>query len=241
LPFAGACRKTPLLRHLFQEPPMADFAAARRMMVDGQIRTADVTDPRIIAAFLAVPRERFVAPSMSALAYLDFDAPAADGPSGRRLLKPMVLAKMIQAAQIGEDERVLIVGCASGYPVAIVSPLAGSVVGLEEEPALAARASDNAAALTLPNIEIVRGPLAAGWPAGGPYDVILAAGCIEILPDTLTRQLRDGGRLVCVRGGSPAPKATIYRADDGNISGRPIFDATAPMLPGFSAAPAFVF
>lgn len=220
---------------------MADFAAARRMMVDGQIRTADVTDPRIIDAFLDVPRERFVAPSMSALAYLDFDIPAADGPAARRLLKPMVLAKMIQAAQIGQDERVLIVGCASGYPAAIVSPLAGSVVGLEEDPALAARAADNAAALTLSNVEIVRGPLVAGWPAEAPYSVILVAGCVEVLPDALTRQLRDGGRLVCVRGDGPASKATIYHAADGNISGRPIFDATAPMLPGFAAARSFVF
>lgn len=220
---------------------MADFAAARRMMVDGQIRTADVTDPRIIDAFLAVPRERFVAPAMSGLAYLDFDVPAADGAQARRLLKPMVLAKMIQTAQIGQTERVLIVGCSSGYSAAIVSPLAGTVVALEQEPALVARAADNAAALNLANAEIVRGPLPAGWPAGAPYDVILIEGCVDLLPEALTDQLRDGGRLVCVRGDGPASKAVIYRAADGNISGRPVFDATAPALAGFAAASSFVF
>src|SRR4249919_2610415 len=122
---------------------MTDFAAARRMMVDGQVRTADVTDPRLLAAMLEVPRERFFPGDKASLAYLDLDASvSAPGQPVRRLLKPMVLAKLIQAAAISETDRVLDVGCSSGYSTALLAHLAGAVVGLEEDPGLARQAAD---------------------------------------------------------------------------------------------------
>src|ERR1700730_4793696 len=105
--------------------PLTNFAAARRMMVDGEVRTSDVTDPRIIAAMLELPRERFVPAAKADLAYLDFDAPVTPpGGVGRRLLKPMVLAKMVQAAAVREADRVLDVGCATGYSPALLAPRA---------------------------------------------------------------------------------------------------------------------
>lgn len=214
---------------------MADYSTARRMMVDSQIRTSDVTDPRIISAFQNVPREKFVAPSMTALAYLDIDVPVADGGS-RRMLKPMVLAKLIQAAEIEPGDRVLIVGCATGYSAAIVASLAGSVVALEDDSTLADRAKKN-----LSKVELVRGPLPAGWAAGAPYDAILIDGAIEVMPDSFRSQLRAGGRLVCVLGRKPPARAFLYRRIEGELSGRPIFDAMAPLLPGFAEQPAFVF
>ncbi|MCZ7642992.1 MAG: protein-L-isoaspartate O-methyltransferase [Pseudorhodoplanes sp.] len=222
---------------------MADYTAARRMMVDGRIRTADVTDLRIIAAFQETPRERFVAPAAAALAYLDLDAPVDDpaDPNVRRLLKPMVLAKLIQTAQVRASDRVLVVGAATGYAAAILGRLAASVVALEEDDALLARGVRVCAELGLSNIETVRGPLTAGWPAGAPYDVILIDGCVEVSPEPLLRQLADGGRLVCVHGRTPATKAMLYVASAGHVSGRPVFDASAPALPGFAQAPAFVF
>ncbi len=113
---------------------MLDFAAARRMMVDCQVRTSDVTDLRLIAAMLTVPRERFAPKELAELAYLDADLPVE---AGRRLMKPMVLSKLLQAAEIGESDRVLIVGCASGYSAAVIEHLAGSVVALEEDADLA--------------------------------------------------------------------------------------------------------
>ena len=149
---------------------MADFSTARRMMVDGQIRTSDVTDLRIISAFQTVPRERFVAPSTTALAYLDIDVPVAEGDDARRMLKPMVLAKLIQAVEIAETDRVLIVGCTTGYSAAIIASLAGSVVALDEGVA-PAQAVKTLSSLGVTNVEVVRGPLTAGWPAGAPYDV----------------------------------------------------------------------
>ena len=118
---------------------MTDFAAARRHMVDGQVRTADVTDLRIIAAMLEVPRERFVPPASAALAYLDLDVPVGERP--RRLLKPMVLAKLIQAAEIEATDRVLDVGCATGYGAAVLARIAGQVVALEQDAGLAKAAS----------------------------------------------------------------------------------------------------
>ncbi len=219
---------------------MADFSTARRMMVDGQIRTSDVTDLRIITAFQDVPRERFVAPSMTALAYLDIDAPVADEAGARRMLKPMVLSKLIQAAEITEADRVLIVGCTTGYSAAIIASLAGSVVALDEGIA-PAQAVKNLSSLGIANVEVVRGPLTAGWPVGAPYDAILIEGLIEVMPDPFRGQLNEGGRLVCVRGNERPTKAFVYRLIEDELSGRPIFDATAPLLPGFAEKPAFVF
>ena len=223
---------------------MANFSTARRMMVDGQIRTSDVTDLRIISAFTDVPRERFVAPSKTAIAYLDLDAPVADGAdcdAARRMLKPMVLAKLLQAAKIEQTERVLVVGCTSGYSAAIVSRLAGSVVALEEDAALAGLAAKNLSALGYSNTEVVRGPLTAGWSAGAPYDAILVDGAVEVMPESFHGQLAEIGRLACIRGRKPMTKAFLYHRVGGELSGRTVFDAAAPLLPGFAEKPAFVF
>ena len=219
---------------------MTDFAAARRMMVDGQVRTADVTDQRLIAAMMELPRERFVPERGAALAYLDLDAPVTQqSGEGRRLLKPMVLAKLIQLAAVSETDRVLDVGCATGYSTALLAGLAGTVVGLEEDPALARIAQDALAGRA--KAKIVTGPLVAGWSAGGPYDAILLQGATEIAPQALLRQLKDGGRLVCVLGRGRSGKAMLYRMIGGVVSGRAAFDAAAPLLPGFAKPPAFVF
>jgi protein-L-isoaspartate(D-aspartate) O-methyltransferase len=223
---------------------MTDFATARRMMVDGQVRTSDVTDLRIIAAMLDLPRERFVSAATAPLAYLDLDVPVAPATAGepvRRLLKPMVLAKLVQAAAVEADDHVLDVGCATGYSSALLARLARSVVALEQDPALVRLARETLAAVGASNVTVEAGPLTAGWPAAAPYDVILLNGATEIVPDALCRQLKDGGRLVAVVGGAPGGRAMLYRLVVGDVSGRPIFDAAAPLLPGFAAPPAFVF
>jgi protein-L-isoaspartate(D-aspartate) O-methyltransferase len=250
LPFRRLCRKK---RHCDEAGRIAadawifsmmDFAAARRTMVDSQVRTSDVTDLRIIAAMLAVPRERFLPAEQADLAYLDFDVPvtaAQAGKTTRRLLKPMVLAKLMQAAEIAAGDHVLDVGCATGYASAVLARLAGSVVALEEEAALAGRARDNLLALGVGGVQVASGPLADGSPALAPYDVILVNGAFEVVPKALLRQLKPGGRLVGVLGRGPAGKAMLYFSIGGECSGRPIFDAAAPLLPGFAAPAAFVF
>jgi protein-L-isoaspartate(D-aspartate) O-methyltransferase len=217
---------------------MFDTVAARRMMVDGQVRTADVTDPDLIAAMLTVPRERFVPSALAEQAYRDGDI-AIGG--GRVLLKPMVLAKLIQAAQVGSGSHVLDVGCGTGYSSAVLARVAGSVVALEQDEALAQDAKATLAAIAGGSVTVATAPLIAGWPAAAPYDVILLNGATEVVPEALGRQLKPDGRLACIFGCGPIGKAMIYRLAEGHLVGRPVFDAAAPLLPGFVAAPAFVF
>jgi protein-L-isoaspartate(D-aspartate) O-methyltransferase len=217
---------------------MFDTATARRMMVDGQVRTADVTDSDLIAAMAALPRERFVPAALAEQAYRDGDIGIGDG---RVLLKPMVLAKLIQAARVRGSDHVLDVGCGTGYSSAVLARLAGSVVALEEDAALARQATETLAATDGSRVTVAIGPLTAGWPAAAPYDVIFVNGATEIVPETLGRQLKPDGRLACIFGRGPTGKAMIYRQIEGQLAGRPVFDATAPVLPGFVAPPAFVF
>jgi protein-L-isoaspartate(D-aspartate) O-methyltransferase len=221
---------------------MTDFAAARRMMVDGQIRPNDVHDPRVVAAMLEIPRERFVSIANADFAYADLDVPAGpDLQSARRLLKPMVLAKMVQAAGVRASDHVLDVGCATGYSSVLLARLAASVAALEEDPVLAKLAEQAVRDLAARNAAVVIGPVAKGWPASAPYDVIFLNGATEVVPRSLFGQLKEGGRLVAIVGRAPAGRAIVYRCVDGNVSGWPVFDAAAALLPGFAEPPTFVF
>jgi protein-L-isoaspartate(D-aspartate) O-methyltransferase len=221
---------------------MIDFANARRMMVEGQVRTNDVTDPRLLAAMLQVPREIFVPARKIDVAYLDLDLPVhGSGAAARRLLKPMVLAKLIQAAEVNENDRVLDVACATGYSSAVLAQLAAEVVALEEDAVLARAAEDTLRTLAIGNVGVRTGALTAGVPAQGPYDVIVLNGAVEIMPEALPKQLKDGGRFVCVMRHGAVGRAMLYRSVGGDVSGRAVFDAAAPLLPGFARPPAFVF
>jgi protein-L-isoaspartate(D-aspartate) O-methyltransferase len=221
---------------------MTDFANARRMMVEGQVRTSDVTDLRLIAAMLEVPREVFVPAAQMSVAYLDRDVPVhRTGATPRSLLKPMVFAKLVQAAKVSETDRVLDVACTTGYSTAVLARLAAHVVALEEDVALARTAADTLRALNIPNVAGRTGPLTAGVPGDAPYDVIVLNGAVETVPEALCMQLRDGGRLVCVLRRGAVGRAMLYRSIEGDISGRAIFDAAAPLLPGFARPPQFVF
>ncbi len=221
---------------------MTDFAAARRMMVDGQIRPNDVHDLRIIAAMLEIPRERFVPASHAEFAYADLDLPLGTNEQpARRLLKPMVLAKMAQAAAVGASDRVLDVGCAMGYSSAVLARLAQSVVALEEDPVLAKSAEQALSDLHTSNVSVVNGPAIKGWPARAPYDVIFLDGATEVVPKSLFGQLKEEGRLIAIMGRGPAGRVILYRCVGGNVSGWPVFDAAAALLPGFAEPSTFVF
>lgn len=220
---------------------MVDFAEARRMMVDGQIRTSDVTDTRILVAFGEIPRERFVPPPLADLAYLDKDLRISDGEQPRYLLKPMVLARLIQALDLGSRDKVLDVACGTGYSGAIMAKLAGHVVGLDSDPALTKAAARALQELGVANASFTTGPLPAGAPAEAPYDAILINGKVERPSETILDQLAHGGRLVCVVRHGPIGRATLYRSVGGDVSGRALFDAAAPVLPEFTTPPAFVF
>lgn len=216
-----------------------DFATARRKMVDNQVRPNEVTDLRLVAAMLDIPRERFVPAEQAATAYMD--ANVALDVSGRVLLEPMVVGRLIQTADVKDTDHVLDVACATGYSSAILSRLAGSVVALEEDPNLADQAARNLKELGVANAKIVSGPLDAGWSVEAPYDLVLVNGAVEYVPESLLAQVKEGGRLLAIVGGAPVGEAMIYRNAAGDISSRPVFDATAPVLPGFAKPKSFVF
>jgi protein-L-isoaspartate(D-aspartate) O-methyltransferase len=221
---------------------MSGFSTARQKMVDGQVRPSDITDSRIIDAMLAVPREAFVPQHRRALAYLDLDLDVSEGDSAKRfLIKPVVTAKMLQAAEIGEADNVLVVGCATGYAAAVVAQLGCRVTATESDPTLAAKAQEIMAGLGLANVTVRAAAAADGDATGGPFDVIVLNGATEITPDRLYRQLKEGGRLVGVFATTQPPRATIVTRSHDEFGNRALFDAVVPVLPGLERLPAFVF
>jgi len=221
---------------------MSDFTAQRQNMVDCQVRPSDVTDLRIIDAMLAVPRETFVPDGKRPIAYLDQDINvASDGQPKRHLIKPVVLAKMIQAAAISETDRVLVVGCASGYSAAVLAHLAAEVFATEPDPALAAIAKKNLAGLGFANVTVGTAAPEQGDPAHAPYDVIVLDGATELEPHGLYEQLKMGGRLVGVFATTTPPRATLIARSPADYGSRVLFDASAPVLTGLERRPAFTF
>lgn len=215
-----------------------DFAGLRTKMVDGQVRTTDVTNLPLLDAMLAVPREAFVPAPRQSLAYIDEDIEIAPG---RYLMEPSPFARLVQLAGLRAADHVLDVGAGSGYSSAVLSKIAASVVALECEPALAAQARAALASLDCDNVVVVEGGLEAGHAARAPYDVIMLQGAVECVPEALFGQLRDGGRLVAVEGLGNAGKAQIYVKHGGVVSGRPAFNAAVRPLPGFHTVRAFEF
>ena len=231
---------------------MSGFAIARQKMVDGQVRPSDVTDFRIIDAMLAVPREAFVPPGQRAMAYLDIDLDVSAGftetgltetglTEKRYLIKPVVTAKMLQAAEIRDTDNVLVVGCATGYSAAIVAKLAAKVTATEGDASLAAEAKDALAGLGFANVTVRAAAAADGDAANAPYDVIMLNGATEITPAGLYRQLKDGGRLVGVFAMMQPQRATLVTHSHGDFGTRALFDAAVPVLPGLGRLPAFIF
>jgi len=221
---------------------MSGFSTARQKMVDGQVRPSDVTDIRIIDAMLAVPRETFVPANKRALAYLDLDLDVSeDGSAGRFLIQPAVLAKMLQAAEIKATDRVLVVGCATGYAAAVIAQFAPDVSATESDSALAGRARTILERSGCGNVSVRAAAPADGETAGAPFDVIVLNGATEIVPERLYGQLRNGGRLVGVFATSMPARATIVTRSHDEFGHRALFDATAPVLPGMDRVAAFVF
>lgn len=224
---------------------MSDYDVQRANMVDSQLRTNDVTDHRILRAMLMVPREKFVPASRRGIAYMDrdilFDRDALG--EERYIMSPMVTAKLIQLADVGSKDIVLVVGCTSGYVAAILANLADSVVCLECDEKMAKAASMRLDEMRCDNAATVIGSLVEGYSKEGPYDVIVLNGGVEEIPDTLFDQLKDNGRLVAVQtAGEGMGRAHIYRKIGGRISeNRVSFDAYVHPLPGFKRKSAFAF
>jgi len=215
-----------------------DYAAARRNMVESQLRPNKVTDAVVLDAMATLSRERFVPDGMRSVAYVDEDIPVG---SGRYLMEPMVLARLLQLAAVRSGDAALVVGAATGYTAAVIARLAGRVIALESDPQLAAYAKDALASLGIGNVVIVEGPLSAGAPRQAPYDVIVIDGSVDEIPAHIIEQLGEGGRLVAVQNTDRIGRATLLTRSRGVVAGRTTFDAAVPRLPGFEAAPVFSF
>ncbi|MEH3108209.1 MAG: protein-L-isoaspartate O-methyltransferase [Sphingomonas fennica] len=212
------------------------FEGLRRAMVASQLRTTAVNDPHVVRAMGEVPRERHVPADRAAIAYADIAVPLG---KGRAMPQPMVTGRLLTEAHAQAGERALVVGSATGYAAAVLAEIGATVTALEEEADLVAIA----AAAGLPrSVTLVTGPLAAGWPAAAPYDLIVIDGAVERVPQTLVDQLAEGGRLAAPIGvGGGIARLSIGRKAGGAFGMVPFGDAGAPVLPGFAEPPAFRF
>ncbi len=218
-----------------------DFESARRNMVEGHIRPNRVTNSLLLSALAEVPREAFVPEALKSLAYVDEDLAVGDG---RYLMKPMVLARLIQEAMVKPTDVVLQIGCGAGYAAAVLARMASTVVALESDAGLAERAAGILSGLGIDTVAIVEGPLEKGYPEQSPYDVIFFSGAIGEIPPAFADQLVEGGRLVAVVDGGTGGgtgKGVLATLLGGLLGSREVFDANAAHLPGFARAPAFAF
>ncbi len=216
-----------------------DSVVQRKNMVDSQVRPSDVTDRRLIRAMLAVPREMFVPVAQRAIAYMDGNLEvSADG--RRVLLAPRTLAKMIQHLAPDADASILDVGPATGYSTAVLALIAKRVVALESEASFAEQIQRELAAQKVTNAEVYVGAFTDGYRGHGPYDGILINGKVSDVPPTLLNQLKDGGRLIAILDVNGVGKAFEWRRYAMNFDRRPLFDAEAPVLPGFERVIEFV-
>lgn len=216
----------------------ADFAAARKMMVDSQVRPNKVSDPRILAAMLALPRERFVPDATRARAYADEDVPLG---GGRVLIEPMVIARLVQLAAPVAGERVLVAAAGSGYGAALIAACGTLVTALEDDTALLGIARSALAGVA--GVTIAEGGPQAGWPAGAPYDLVVLEGAAAEVPEALVAQMKPRtGRFVGIRAGRGRTACAVSGlVQDGRLALVPAFDCATPALPALREAPGFVF
>lgn len=212
---------------------MQDFGAARRAMIDSQLRPEGVVDPVVVNAMAGLPRENFVAPAARALAYGDRPVPLGNG---RALAPPAVTGRLLSELEPRPGERALVIGAGSGYSAALLDALGLKVTAIESDPALAAMAKAAA-----PGVTIVQGDLAAGYPGGAPYDIILIDGAVEQIPPEITAQLAEEGRIGAVIIDRGVGRLAVGRKAGGQVGLRTIADADVAALPGFERPRAFTF
>ena len=215
---------------------MSDFTLRRTMMVDTQVRPSDVTKFPVIAAMLQVPRESYVPSARREAAYVGENIDLAPG---RVVLDPRALAKMLDALDIQPGDLVLDLGAGLGYATAVIARLAEAVVAVEEVPGLAAEAERILSAEGVDNAMLMTGPLAAGAAKHGPYDVIVIEGGVEMVPEDVLAQLKDGGRIGALYLEGGVGVVRIGHKHGGAVTWRHAFNASAPLLPGFGRARAF--
>jgi protein-L-isoaspartate(D-aspartate) O-methyltransferase len=218
---------------------MSVYEAARAKMIESQLRPNKVGDERVLAAFARIRRELFVPVALRGIAYVDEDLPVG---SGRYVTEPMVAARLLQAAAPRPGDTALVVGAGVGYEAALLGLLARNVVAVEEDAGLARQARDALVEHSIAAVNVVEGPLRQGYRMRAPYDVILFGGAVEEVPSEIAVQLAEDGRMVAVvKRAGEVGRATLHLRTGGVLARRVLFDAATHLLPGFAAAPEFVF
>jgi len=213
------------------QAPIPDYAAARRVMIESQLRPTGVVDPAIVGAFAAVERENFVPESLRPLAYADRAIALGDG---RFLTPPSALGKLLMQMMPRSGQRALVVGAASGYSAEVLRRMGLDVIALDSSPGLAADAREL-------GLNVVEGPLDEGWKKGAPYDQILIDGAVEQIPEAIVRQLADGGRLGAALIDRGVTRLIVGRKVGDAFGYLSVADAGMPALPGFNRPRAFTF
>lgn len=216
---------------------MTDFQAARRNMVEGQVRTNDVTDLRLQDAMMEIPRERFLPEAKQDLAYMGKNIQISEG---RYLMGPRAFSKLVQALHVEPGDLALVIGSGPGYSAAVLGRLADSVVAVESDENLVSASANTLSELEIDNVAVVHGDPKVGLPDQGPYDVILFDGSVGCSIAPIAMQLKEGGRLGVVEQTGPMGRAVLYSKIDGRVTSRELFDANVERLPGFEAEKSFV-
>ncbi len=223
---------------------MINFEQARLNMVNCQLRTNKVTHSGVLSAFESVAREEYVPEISKSIAYVDEDLALSHG---RYLMEPMILGRMIQSIDPKENETALVVGAGTGYAASVLSKLVNAVVALEDEDLLVDSMNEIFSSQSAENAVAVKADLNKGYPKQAPYDLILFGGAVADIPRSLLDQLAEKGRLIAVVQDSSAKdkqylgRVTLMEKHAGNVSGRVLFDANTPLLPGFEAEEGFSF
>lgn len=217
---------------------MPDFSDARLNMLEGQVRTNDVSDKALQAVVSDLPRELFVPRAKQSIAYADENIEVSDG---RYLMRPRSFTKLVQAANIKPHDLVLIIGCGTGYSAAVIGRLADSVVAVEEDEMLAQKATSNLEDLEIDNVAVVNAPHNLGLADQGPYNVILVDGALPERQPAIEAQLANGGRMAVILQDGPIGTAMVITRDEDAFVAVPSFDAAVPPLSGFAKEKGFVF
>ena len=215
-------------------PP--DFAAARRHMIESQLRPSDVSDPVVIAAMAVTRREDFVPAAQQHLAYIDRAVPL----SGGRVLNPALSSGLLLTrAELSGNEKVLLIGAGTGYLAALLAGIVARVVAVEDNRALVEHAS--AALGGMANVSVIESDLTQGHAADAPYDLIIIDGAVQQVPDSLVAQLAEGGRLLAGVDEAGVSRLALGRRQGGAFALIPFADTDIAPLAAFARPKSYSF
>lgn len=211
---------------------------ARLNMVESQVRTWDVADPRVLELVARAPREDYVPAQYRSLAFVDMALPLGHG---QVMMTPKLEARLLQALEIGPKDKILEIGTGSGFMTSLLAALGAHVVSVEIIPELSQEAARKLEAHGVKNVTLEVGDAAQGWTRSAPYDVILITGSLPVLPESFAHSLAPNGRMIAIVGQSPAMEVKLIRRLDGALRETSLFETDLPPLTNARAPSAFRF